>query len=255
MVDGEIQLTGDKKFFLVTEKDYGDFVFEGEIFLPEGQANSGFMFRCKRQRCDAFSHAGHDSVSRWGAGTFWSGIRRWPAMWGEMPGADESYLRHLFAAEADLRAFIGSLVHDRALREDIFQNVAVVLWKRFGDYDAGRPFSAWARGVAARVIKRELRRDARFPVALAPEAIDAVREAFDRGEPLDDRRREALRECLQRLPERSRRLLSLRYDEGVSCEAVADRVGRGIDAVYQNLSRLRKKLEACVLARLKKGDA
>ena len=44
--DEEIHLTADKKFFLITEKDYENFVFEGEINLPEGQANSGFMFRC-----------------------------------------------------------------------------------------------------------------------------------------------------------------------------------------------------------------
>lgn len=172
-----------------------------------------------------------------------------------MPQADEDYLRHLFAAEADLRAFIGSLVRDRAVRDDVFQNIAIVLWKRFGDYDPGRSFGAWARGVAARVVKQELRKNARFPLALAPEDIDAVREAFDRTEPTSDRRRDALRECLRRLPSRSRRLLALRYDEGLSCEAVAGRVGRGVEAVYQALSRLRKKLETCVLARLGKEDA
>jgi len=46
VVGDEIHLTGDKKFFLVTEAKSGDFVFEGEILLPEGKANSGFMFRC-----------------------------------------------------------------------------------------------------------------------------------------------------------------------------------------------------------------
>jgi hypothetical protein len=45
IVNGEIHLTGEKKFFVVTEKNYVDFVFEGDIFLPEGKANSGFMFR------------------------------------------------------------------------------------------------------------------------------------------------------------------------------------------------------------------
>lgn len=45
VVDGEIHLTNDRKFILVTEKTYRDFVFEGEIHLPEGPANSGFMFR------------------------------------------------------------------------------------------------------------------------------------------------------------------------------------------------------------------
>ena len=45
VVDGEIHLTAEKKFFLITEKTYTDFVFEAEVHLPEGKANSGFMFR------------------------------------------------------------------------------------------------------------------------------------------------------------------------------------------------------------------
>lgn len=45
VVDGEIHLTADNKFFLVTEKSYSDFIFECEVLLPEGQANSGIMFR------------------------------------------------------------------------------------------------------------------------------------------------------------------------------------------------------------------
>ena len=46
VVDGEIHLSANKKFFLVTEKKYSDFIFEGEVHLPEGTANSGFMYRC-----------------------------------------------------------------------------------------------------------------------------------------------------------------------------------------------------------------
>ena len=45
--DGQIVLQADKKFFLVTEKRYRDFIFEGEVKMPEGQSNSGFMFRCQ----------------------------------------------------------------------------------------------------------------------------------------------------------------------------------------------------------------
>ena len=37
VVNGEIHLTGEKKFFVVTEKTYGDFIFEGDILLPTGE--------------------------------------------------------------------------------------------------------------------------------------------------------------------------------------------------------------------------
>lgn len=47
VVDGVIELTGNKKFFLTTEKQFSDFVFEAQIMLPaKGKANSGIMYRC-----------------------------------------------------------------------------------------------------------------------------------------------------------------------------------------------------------------
>ena len=46
VVDGEIHLLADDKFFLVTEREYTDFRVSVEIHLPEGPANSGVMFRC-----------------------------------------------------------------------------------------------------------------------------------------------------------------------------------------------------------------
>lgn len=47
VVDAEIHLTGNNKFFLTTEKKYSDFELEVEIMLPKvGPANSGIMFRC-----------------------------------------------------------------------------------------------------------------------------------------------------------------------------------------------------------------
>ncbi|MEM7602578.1 MAG: DUF1080 domain-containing protein, partial [Verrucomicrobiota bacterium] len=45
VVDGEIHLAADKKFFLVTEESFSDFELTVDIHLPEGKANSGVMFR------------------------------------------------------------------------------------------------------------------------------------------------------------------------------------------------------------------
>ena len=44
VVDEEIVLTSDKKFFLVSNKSYKDFELEAEVFVPVG-GNSGIQFR------------------------------------------------------------------------------------------------------------------------------------------------------------------------------------------------------------------
>lgn len=85
VVDGEVHLTANKKFFLVTEKDYGDFEFEGEILLPEGKANSGFMFRCHVKPNKVFGYQSEvDGSDRcWSGGLYDEGRRKW--LW---PGRD-----------------------------------------------------------------------------------------------------------------------------------------------------------------------
>lgn len=94
VVDGEIHLTADKKFFLVTEKDYGDFEFEAEIKLPEGQANSGFMFRCHVEKNKVFGYQSEvdGSERRWSGGLFDEGRRKWlwPARDGMTNVADKA---------------------------------------------------------------------------------------------------------------------------------------------------------------------
>ncbi|HEV2128370.1 MAG TPA: DUF1080 domain-containing protein, partial [Thermomicrobiales bacterium] len=41
--NGEIRLRADRKFFLMTRESFRDFVFEGEVMLPDTASNSGFM--------------------------------------------------------------------------------------------------------------------------------------------------------------------------------------------------------------------
>lgn len=80
VVDGEVRLTGDKKFFLVTEKTYGDFVFEGDVLLPAGQANSGFMFRAHVEPNKVFGYQAEvdgDPIRGWSGGLYDEGRRMW----------------------------------------------------------------------------------------------------------------------------------------------------------------------------------
>lgn len=80
VVNGEIHLKADKKFFLVTEKTYGDFVFEADILLPEGKANSGFMFRAHSEPNKVFGYQAEvdgDPKRGWSGGLYDEGRRKW----------------------------------------------------------------------------------------------------------------------------------------------------------------------------------
>lgn len=80
VVDGEIHLTGNKKFFVVTDKKYEDFVFEGDVLLPEGKANSGFLFRAIEEPGKAYGYQAEvdgDPKRGWSGGFYDEGRRKW----------------------------------------------------------------------------------------------------------------------------------------------------------------------------------
>jgi len=171
-----------------------------------------------------------------------------------MDPANDQFLELLLRHQTEVKAFIGSVIRNRQARDDVFQEVAIILWKRFSEYDPNRPFGAWARGIAVNKILQELRQQKRFPDVLEPSAMEAICRAFDREELDSDGRRDALAECIESLPARSRQLLAMRYEEGWSCEDISKSLSLSCDAVYQALSRVRSKLAMCVDWRLKSQE-
>jgi RNA polymerase sigma-70 factor (ECF subfamily) len=168
-------------------------------------------------------------------------------------GPQDDFLPLFLEHQVSLRAFIGSLVRDRHTRDDVFQEVALALWNEFGRYDRARPFGAWARGIAANKVLQRWEKDTRQPVPLAPEAVRALLDAYDRAEragPPEGLEAEALERCLEQLPERSRRLLALRYERSLKLAEIATQLHTTLDAAHKALSRIRARLQECVRQRL-----
>lgn len=166
-----------------------------------------------------------------------------------MSDARDRYMALFLQHQDNLKAYIGSLVRDRHLREDIFQDVAVILWKKFDEFDEIRSFGAWARGIASNKIMQAFARLKKNDVALSPEALDAVRVMFDQQDDTADSwvdEQLALEMCLKKLPRKSRRLIALRYDHGLKLREIANEVHSTLDAVHKALTRLRDGLRKCV---------
>jgi RNA polymerase sigma-70 factor (ECF subfamily) len=168
-----------------------------------------------------------------------------------MPSHD-AFLPLFLAAQPDLRAFIGAMIRDPAAREDVFQEVSMILWKNFTHYDPARPFGAWARGVAARKILEDKRLRARLPQSCTPETLEALSHGFakDEAEATWQDREKALNYCLQLLSPRMAGIINDRYQHQRPVDLIARDAAMTVDAVYQTLSRLRRQLRECVQRRL-----
>src|SRR5262245_19496265 len=164
--------------------------------------------------------------------------------------SQEEFLQLFLKHQDELRAFIGAVVRDRHAREDVLQEVALVLWKELPRYDRARSFCAWARGIAANKLMQRWEQAKRHPVPFSPQAIQAVLDAYDRTEKDALPQVDALQHCLERLPDKYRRLLALRYQKSMKLAEIAERVRGTADAVHKALSHARARLQRCVELRL-----
>src|SRR4051794_33514348 len=87
-----------------------------------------------------------------------------------------SFLRLYTAHEAAIRAFVRRLVPTRQDADDVMQEVAVVLWGKFGARPAEAPFRAWAFEVARIEVLGWRRDKGRDRLVLDEDVISLVAE-------------------------------------------------------------------------------
>lgn len=158
----------------------------------------------------------------------------------------QEFLRLFTEHEPALRSFVGSLALPAADASDVLQQVSVVLWRKFGEFDPARDFRKWAFGVA-RYETLTFRRDrARDRHVFDPELVDRLADEAAAAAPRHDAQREALETCLQKLPEAQRALVLASYAPGVRIDELAARRGQTPMSLYKQLQRLRQTLLECM---------
>lgn len=151
-----------------------------------------------------------------------------------------------------LYGYIFSCVRNHSDAEDIFQDVSLAAVGSFERLRSESGFVPWALEIARRRVLTHVRRSQRTTI-LAPELIPILAEATKRvaAEGCLSDRTDALLECLESLPARSREVVTMRYDGSASgVDDVARKLGRTVQATYSLLKRIRHSLRACIERRL-----
>ena len=168
-----------------------------------------------------------------------------------MAADDNSYafVKLLTQHEPRIRSCVMLFVPNWNDAQDVTQEVCVILWRKFDEFQPGTSFVAWALTVARLVVKDYWKRQSRERRLFRDGMDEFVNVVFDdvvsRAEELDQRR-SLLKRCMDEMKPAHRELLAMRYQEGAGIEEISARVGRSVDAIYKSVSRLREALVACV---------
>ena len=168
---------------------------------------------------------------------------------------EELLVKTLLDARPRVVAGAFAVVRDAHLAEDVFQEVLLRALRMRGSFSDAGGVLAWARVTARNLGIDQVRRAGRFGEILSELALDALDARLEETGDARRRRAEAMRVCVEKLPEESRTLLRMRYDEGRKGEELARLLRRSEAAIYKALSRLHVALRKCIDERLAAQEA
>ena len=162
---------------------------------------------------------------------------------------DRAALRQLYAAtSAKLFGVALRILSDREEAEDVLQEVYVTVWRRADRYDPARAgVMTWVSTIARNRAIDRLR--ARGPMAYAAqvdelEIADGAVGAEALLEAADDAAR--LRACLGELDARTQAVIRTAFFEGVTYEALAQRLDTPLGTVKSWIRRGLARLKGCL---------
>ncbi|HXU12751.1 MAG TPA: sigma-70 family RNA polymerase sigma factor [Candidatus Binatia bacterium] len=130
--------------------------------------------------------------------------------------------------------------------DEIAQQVVINMYQSLRGYRSDQPFLPWLRSIARHSVSnywRSRRRDQHRRGVFASYLSEVFVEA---GEAVPETPSSRLRECMERLQDKHREMVRLRYFQNLDSSRISEKVGLSAVAVRQALSRIREILRACV---------
>ncbi len=165
----------------------------------------------------------------------------------------EQFIKDYTACEQALRFYIGSLVNNKSDVDDILQETATMIWKKYDERDPGKPFLPWALAFAFNAVRNyrhRLRVRRKYFSDELLESMMAVQEA--RHDEFESQG-VILQSAIRRLSERERLLIEHRYSSGGTIQDLALKLGEKPDVLYKRLQRIREKLLKTIQLEMKRA--
>ncbi len=160
-----------------------------------------------------------------------------------MDPRNDPFLRLYAEHEQALHGYVRSMLPDRHEASEVMQEVIVTLWRKF---EGAEDFRRWAFGVARMKVLQHLQRRKRDRHVFGEELIQQLADREAELEVRHVTQREALEQCLEKLPPAQRELVLTAYTKGTRMDDLAARRGESAMALYKKLHRIRQALLECV---------
>jgi RNA polymerase sigma-70 factor (ECF subfamily) len=158
----------------------------------------------------------------------------------------EAFVELFTRYEADLRRFVRSLVPTWHDADEIMQQVALVAWRKFDQFDRGTDFIRWGCVIARFEVLSYRRKMARDRLVFREELFELMADEGEAETDLRQHENELLETCLKKLPAAQSKLITLAYTPGMSTRELAEQAGAKPGTFYMRLNRIRQVLQQCI---------
>ena len=168
-------------------------------------------------------------------------------------GERDAYRLLVEDLEREVRGFVASRATSLELVEEVVQGAFVEAYRHLATYERRGTFSAWVKGFARNLLRRELAQRARL-VSTDEEALEGLVAQAAGAEleqdALEDRRDdlERIARCLAALSPRARLMVQRRFVDQVPINRIAQQFKQTRAAIANALSRIRSGLRTCATA-------
>jgi RNA polymerase sigma-70 factor, ECF subfamily len=168
-------------------------------------------------------------------------------------GADQ-FIERFLAVQAQVYGYIATLVPNRVDADDLFQQTALVLWRKQGQFDPSRDLLPWALGIAHNEVRRFFRRHSGRGAQLSDALMERLAELHYTSAGRSELRFQRLADCMEQLTADQRELIEQCYLGIESIKAVAEKRRLEPAALYKRLDRIRWTLMDCIESAERRED-
>jgi RNA polymerase sigma-70 factor (ECF subfamily) len=173
--------------------------------------------------------------------------------------SDEKIVALILRDRNEILAYVNGFLNDGHLAEDCLQEVSSAALDRRNSFENETHVIGWALRVARNKAVDLARKRQRQPRTLPVDVLELIEEQWAADlaarsvEP--SKELEYLDQCVKTLSANARKLVEMRYFEGLSSSHIASALEKKVETVYQALARAHVALRACVERKLASNTA
>jgi len=157
-----------------------------------------------------------------------------------------AFVNQLTACQHQIYAFILTIVPNWTDADDLMQETAEVMWRKYQDVDQITNFCAWGKGIARNKVMNFYTKKKRERILFNDSLLDDVVEREEKTSSHAPLRLRALQQCLRKLRSNDLQLIQALYGHDITIKKLAEEINRPVQGLYKAMARIHHSLLQCV---------